>query len=75
MTGEEFKIARLAAGLATQRSAADFLRSDLRTVQRWESGERTVPGPAETAILLLLQTVGMRGSEVVIGHRAEGRAR
>ena len=58
MTAKEFKAARVAAGLATQRAVADFLRSDLRTVQRWEGGERTVPGPAETAILLLLRTNG-----------------
>ena len=66
MTGEEFKIARRAAGLTTQRSAAHFLRSDLRTVQRWESGARSVPGPAETAILMLLRFVAMRDDVATI---------
>lgn len=61
MTGEEFKAARLAAGLATQRSAARFLQSDLRTVQRWEGGERPIPGPAKAAVMLLLETRNSEG--------------
>jgi DNA-binding transcriptional regulator YiaG len=56
MTPEQFKAARLAAGLATQKAAADALESDLRTVRRWENGERAVPGPVRVALRLMLQT-------------------
>lgn len=50
MTPEQFKAARLAAGLATQQAAADALESDLRTVRRWENGERAIPGPVRVAL-------------------------
>ena len=44
MTPAEFKGARADAGLPTQQAAAIALESDLRTVRRWENGERAVPG-------------------------------
>lgn len=50
MTPDEFKAARLAAGLLTQQAAADALECDLRTVRRWENGERAVPGPVRVAL-------------------------
>lgn len=50
MTPEEFKAARLAAGLATQQAAADALECDLRTVRRWENGERGIPGPVRVSL-------------------------
>lgn len=50
MTPEQFKAARLAAGLDTQKAAAAALESDLRTVRRWENGERAVPGPVRVAL-------------------------
>lgn len=53
MTPDEFKAARLAAGLATQQAAADALESDLRTVRRWENGERGIPGPVRVALRLM----------------------
>lgn len=53
MTPDEFKAARLAAGLATQQAAATALESDLRTVRRWENGERAVPGPVRVALRLM----------------------
>jgi DNA-binding transcriptional regulator YiaG len=53
MTPEEFKAARLAAGLPTQQAAADALECDLRTVRRWENGERGIPGPVRVALRLM----------------------
>lgn len=53
MTPEEFKAARLAAGLPTLTAAAAALESDLRTIRRWEHGERTIPGPARVALRCL----------------------
>lgn len=53
MTPDEFKAARLAAGLPTQQAAADALESDLRTVRRWENGERSIPGPVRVALRLM----------------------
>jgi DNA-binding transcriptional regulator YiaG len=55
MTPEQFKAARLAAGLATQKAAADALESDLRTVRRWENGERAIPGPVRVALRCMAQ--------------------
>jgi DNA-binding transcriptional regulator YiaG len=56
MTPEQFKAARLAAGLATQEAVADALEVDRRTVGRWERGEVPVPGPVRVALRLMLQT-------------------
>ena len=50
MTPAEFKGARADAGLPTQQAAAIALESDLRTVRRWENGERAVPGPVRVAL-------------------------
>ncbi len=38
----EFQAARLAAGL-TQKAMADLMEIPLRTIQKWEQGERTPP--------------------------------
>lgn len=55
MTGEEFRAARLALGL-TQAELAQKIESDVRTVRRWENGERYIPGPARVALRLLAST-------------------
>lgn len=53
MTPDQFREARLRLGL-TQSEMADRLGIDgehrARTVRRWESGERAIPGPV--ALLL-----------------------
>ena len=38
----EFQAARWAAGL-TQKAMADLMEIPLRTIQKWEQGERTPP--------------------------------
>lgn len=60
MTGGEFRAARLAAGLLTTRECAAALETNLRNVQRWESGEVPVPGPARVALRLMQPAPGQR---------------
>ena len=44
MTAKQFTQIRAAAGY-TQQALADWLEVHLRSVQRWEGNERTIPGP------------------------------
>jgi DNA-binding transcriptional regulator YiaG len=46
MDAMEFKRIRESANL-TQRALADRLRVHIRSVQKWEGGERKVPGPVQ----------------------------
>ena len=46
MTPAQFKDARHKLGLSCAKLAVLFKVSDGRTVRRWESGERDIPGPA-----------------------------
>lgn len=53
MTPATFRAIRLRAGL-TQSQLARFLRiSDLRTVRKWEAGERAISGPVSLLMELL----------------------
>ena len=52
MTKEEFAAIRAAAGL-TYDALADYLGVELRSVQRYESGERSISGPVEKLMQLL----------------------
>lgn len=45
MTPAEFKEARRKPGLSAQETAAVVRVADGRTVRRWESGDRDIPGP------------------------------
>jgi DNA-binding transcriptional regulator YiaG len=54
MTGEQFRKARSKLGL-TQRQMATVLRTDIRQVQRWESGDTKITGPTSLAVELLLE--------------------
>lgn len=54
MTRLEFIEARKALAM-TQDALAKALESDLRTVQRWEGGERKVPGPVGVALRCMLR--------------------
>lgn len=57
----EFRAAREALGL-TQADLGKALESDTRTVQRWEAGERAVPGPVRVALRCMarLQALGIK---------------
>lgn len=52
MTARQFAAIRERAGIS-QLQLAGMLRSDVRTVRRWEAGERSVPGP----VSLLMEMV------------------
>lgn len=58
MTADDFHAARAALGL-TQAQMAVALESDLRTIQRWEGGERSIPGPVRVALRLLMNKEGI----------------
>lgn len=58
-TPEDFKSARIAAGL-TQTEAANIIHSTCRSVQQWEAGDRRIhPGLWE---LFLLKTSAIKHS-------------
>ena len=50
MTKDEFKQIRSDLSL-TQTQLADWLKSSLRSVQRWESGERAISGPVSVCMI------------------------
>lgn len=49
-----FRGARHRLGLSANAMAEALHVSDGRTVRRWESGERDIPGPAAVAVALWL---------------------
>ena len=53
MTPEEFKNIRERLGLSAYRLADIFQVRGSRTVRRWETGDRDIPGPAKVLIGLL----------------------
>ena len=55
MTAAEFGSIRERAGISIPQ-LAEMLRSDVRTVRRWEAGERGIPGP----VSLLMEMVADR---------------
>lgn len=59
MTADEFREARHRLGLSGAAMAAE-LESDLRTIRRWESGERAVPGPAAAFVRHMLSSMEAR---------------
>lgn len=56
MEKNEFKIAREAAGL-TQKGMSDLMEIPIRTIQKWESGERTPPPYVRRFVLNELQAI------------------
>lgn len=60
MTKEEFATIRAAAGM-TYQALGDYLGVELRSVQRYESGERTISGPVEKLMRLLEKDVAKKG--------------
>jgi DNA-binding transcriptional regulator YiaG len=53
MTPEEFKNIRERLGLSAYRLADIFQVRGSRTIRRWETGDRDIPGPAKVLISLL----------------------
>jgi DNA-binding transcriptional regulator YiaG len=53
MTPTEFKSIRLRAGLTQSQLAARLRVSDLRTIRRYELGEREISGPVSILMELL----------------------
>lgn len=56
MTPSEFKTIRQRAGLTQSGLAAVLRISDLRTIRKWEAGERSISGPV--AILMEMLDAG-----------------
>jgi transcriptional regulator with XRE-family HTH domain len=54
MTGKRFKQIRLELGL-TQKQLAKLLGVWTNTVALWDRGEKSIPGPVELAMKLLLE--------------------
>jgi len=57
MTPQEFKEARQTLGLSAKGMAKALMVSSGRTIRRWESGQRDIPGPAIVAIRYMLKEV------------------
>ena len=58
LTPAEFTAIRLRLGLP-RSGMAKALRSDHRTIARWENGERPIPGPVVVAMALLAPSEAM----------------
>lgn len=60
MTPEQLREARRKLGLSAAKLAEVLRlgRGGDRTVRRWESNERSIPGPVEVAIGYLLRDIG-----------------
>lgn len=69
MTPTAFKAARVTLGLS-QRQLAERLGCTERTIRKWEKGERGIPGPADTAMGLLIKMMPDEPPQ----HGAEGKA-
>lgn len=56
MTPEQFKDVRKKLGI-TIKEMAENLKVNPRTVNRWENGDRKIPGPVEVALdyILMMQ--------------------
>lgn len=52
MTNEEFAAIRAAAGM-TYKQVAKYLRVNIRSVMRYESGERSIIGPVAVLMEML----------------------
>jgi transcriptional regulator with XRE-family HTH domain len=53
MTPERFRAIRQRAGLSQARLAALLRLSDGRTIRRYETGERSIPGPVSLLMEML----------------------
>lgn len=72
MTPAELKSARHALGLSAEGFARLVRVESGRTVRRWESGERDIPGPVAVLVDVLLTNAAARrrlGVELTAAHR------
>lgn len=60
MSAQEVRHARAALGLSAERLARLVSVHDGKTVRRWESGERAVPGPVAVLLTALLTSEAVR---------------
>lgn len=60
MTPAELKQARHQFSLSADAFARWVGASDGRTVRRWESGERNIPGPVQVLVRAALADAGVR---------------
>ncbi len=60
MTPEDLKAARHALGLSAEGFARVLEVGSGRTVQRWEAGDRDIPGPVIVLTRILLQSAQAR---------------
>ena len=61
MTGNELREAHRKLGLSASGAARLFQVSSGRTVRRWWSGERDVPGPVIVLTQALMESPSVRG--------------
>lgn len=69
MTAEDLRALITASGLSVSRWARDVAGRDLRTVQRWRSGEIVIPASASTW-LVRIESVHATDGRTVIRVRA-----
>jgi DNA-binding transcriptional regulator YiaG len=60
MTPDELKSVRHALGLSAESFALWVKVSDGRTVRRWESGERDIPGPVQVLVKAAMESRAVR---------------
>lgn len=60
MTPTEFRAARGALGLTAEALARVLQVQGSRTIYKWESGERGVPGPVSVLMGLMIELASVR---------------
>jgi len=60
MTPKELTDARLRLGLSKEQLAAVLPVSGIRTIDKWESGQRGIPDTVATLIEVMLEFPGVR---------------
>ncbi|MEM7652404.1 MAG: helix-turn-helix domain-containing protein [Pseudomonadota bacterium] len=68
MSPKEFKEARHALGLSAKGMARALKVESGRTIRRWESGERDIPGPAIVAVQFMIKLGVTEPDEVSVAQ-------
>lgn len=66
MTPQDFKAARIELRLSQDEMASDLGVFDGRTVRRWESGERRIPGEIEIVIAYWRRDIAEQRPRIVL---------